>query len=135
MEYLFIYGTLLKDINSKMSLYLNKNADFYSKGYFHGKLYNIEKYPGAIVSDDYKDKVYGNIFKLKNIDIFKILDEYEGIGDNFSHPNEYVRNKIKVHSNNEEIESWIYLYNKPIDYFSIIESGDYLSFLRSSSVI
>jgi gamma-glutamylcyclotransferase (GGCT)/AIG2-like uncharacterized protein YtfP len=47
MEYLFVYGTLLKDINNKMSVYLNENADFYSNGYFIGKLYNIRKYPGV----------------------------------------------------------------------------------------
>jgi gamma-glutamylcyclotransferase (GGCT)/AIG2-like uncharacterized protein YtfP len=130
MEYLFIYGTLLKDINSKMSLYLNENADFYNKGYFIGKLYNIGKYPGAIVSDDYKDKVHGNIFKLNNVDIFSILDDYEGVGNNFSYPNEYVRKKIKVYTDNEELDSWIYLYNYSVEYLYMIESGDYLNFYR-----
>ncbi len=130
MEFLFVYGTLLKDIENSMSIYLSRHADFYCKGYFYGRLYNLGEYPGAITGTNPNERVYGNIFKLKNPGkIFSVLDEYEEVGEKFPSPNEYRREKIKVYCYNNEIEAWIYLYNHSVLNLSLIPSGDYLDLL------
>lgn len=66
MEYLFVYGTLLRNINNEMSHYLNANAEFVGKGYFNGEMYDIDNYPGAIISDCCSDRVYGHVYKIRD---------------------------------------------------------------------
>jgi gamma-glutamylcyclotransferase (GGCT)/AIG2-like uncharacterized protein YtfP len=91
-DYLFVYGTLLKDFDSHMSKFLERNSDFIGAGYFYGKLFEVSWYPAAILSNISSEKVFGHIFKIhENEKIFKILDDYEGIGDTSECPNEYRR--------------------------------------------
>ena len=49
MEFLFVYGTL-RDPQNQVAQFLKSNADFYAEGYFHGKLFDLGDYPGAIES-------------------------------------------------------------------------------------
>jgi len=130
MEYLFVYGTLMKNENNDMSKFLSKNAKFYSKGYFYGELYDIGEYPGAITSKNKNKRVYGNIFTLRTPEkVFSILDEYEEVGEKFPFPNEYKRIKTTVYSmENGNFLCWIYLYNHSVKNMPRILSGDYLSY-------
>ncbi len=128
-DYLFVYGTLLKDFDSYMSKFLDKNSDFIEAGYFNGKLYEVAWYPAAILCSDSVDKVYGHVFKIReNEKTFKILDNYEGIGDNSEYPNEYKRELIDAYLNSGEIiKTWVYTYNLPTSHLKRIVSGDYLN--------
>lgn len=127
-NYLFVYGTLLKDFDSYMSKFLQKNAEFVGEGYFLGKLFEISWYPGAIQSTHPNDKVYGHIFKILEPEkTFKILDDYEGIGDTGEHANEYKRVLIDANiSNTEIIKTWVYIYNLPTAHLKHIPSGKYV---------
>jgi hypothetical protein len=40
-DYLFVYGTLLKDFDGYMSKFLEKKSDFIGTGYFNGKLFEV----------------------------------------------------------------------------------------------
>ena len=124
MEFLFVYGTL-QDPQNQVAQFLQSNAEFYADGYFHGRLFDLGDYPGAVESDKSEDKVYGSVFALKNAElIFRILDEYEETGDQFAEPNEFVRTKTEiVVGKNEKLLCWIYLYNYPVDSGNQIESG------------
>lgn len=124
MEFLFVYGTLL-DPKNQVAKFLQSNAEFYADGYFHGKLYDLGKYPGAVESDNPEDKVYGTIFRVRNPEtVFAVLDDYEEVGDQFPTPNEYTRKMIQVFTNNNETKiCHIYLYNYPADSGNQIESG------------
>lgn len=136
MEYLFVYGTLLKKITNEMSLFLAQNAEFYNKGYFFGRLYDLGEYPGAILSDNRGEKVFGNIFKLNDPqNVFSVLDDYEEVGEKYPFPNEYRREKVKVYSNcNEKMDAWIYLFNHSVENLTLISSGDYLGFKNHSAL-
>lgn len=127
-EYLFVYGTLLKDFDSYMSKFLNNNSEFIGSGYFHGKLFEISWYPGAVLSSNPIDKVYGHIFKILNKDkTFQILDDYEGIGETGEHTNEYTRTLIDAFiESNEILKTWVYIYNGPTTHLKLITSGNYL---------
>ncbi len=127
-EYLFVYGTLLKDFDSYMSKFLDRNSEFIGPGYFNGKLFEISWYPGAILSEDISEKVYGHVFKIDNESkTFKILDDYEGIGDTTEHPNEYKRVLIEAYLDSKEtINTWVYIYNLPTSSLKLIASGNYL---------
>ncbi len=127
-EYLFVYGTLLKDFDSYMSKFLDRNSEFIGRGYFNGKLFEISWYPGAVLSEDVSEKVYGHVFRiLDKSKTFKILDDYEGIGDSIEHPNEYKRVLIEAYLDSKEtINSWVYIYNLPTTSLKLIASGNYL---------
>ena len=128
-DYLFVYGTLLKDLDNEMSNFLASQSVFTGKGYFYGELYKVSWYPGAILSNNVSNKVYGMIFKVKNSEVvFKVLDEYEGLGDHQSKPYLFKRELITVFiETNIKIKSWVYLYDRPIKNLKKIISGDFIN--------
>jgi gamma-glutamylcyclotransferase (GGCT)/AIG2-like uncharacterized protein YtfP len=127
-DYLFVYGTLLKDFESYMSKFLEKNSIFIGTGYFNGKLYEISWYPGAVLSSVPTDKVFGHIFKILNKEkTIQILDEYEGIVETAEHLNEYKRELIEAYlDSNETLKTWVYIYNNSTENLKVIASGNYL---------
>ncbi|MFI0429514.1 gamma-glutamylcyclotransferase [Mariniflexile sp. HMF6888] len=126
-EYLFVYGTLLKDFESDMSKFLEQHSEFVGSGYFNGNLYEILWYPGAVLSDNPNDKVYGHIFKILNAEkTFKVLDDYEGIGDTDEHGNEYKRILIDAYlDSSQPVKTWVYIYNNSTENLKQITSGNY----------
>lgn len=127
-NYLFVYGTLLKDIDNEMSNFLASHSVLMGKGYFYGKLYQVSWYPGAVLSNNASEKVFGMLFKIKNTrTVFKVLDDYEGIGDQYQEPHLYEKKLITAFfEDGTPIETWVYLYNQPIAGLKQIASGDYL---------
>lgn len=127
-NYLFVYGTLLKKANNTFSQYLKENSVYRGKGWFHGLLFDLGEYPGAVYIPEIKYKVHGNLFEIKNFEqVINRLDEYEETGDNFPKPNEYVRQSITIFTEEKELESWAYLYNWGVAGLRWIESGKYLT--------
>lgn len=127
-EYLFVYGTLLKDFDSYMSKFLNKHSEFIGNAYFTGRLYDLGWYPGAVASDNPSERVYGNVFKLKNTDeVFKVLDDYEGVGNTSTYHNEYKRELINAYlDDGERLKIWVYIYNASTKDLKRIFSGNYM---------
>jgi gamma-glutamylcyclotransferase (GGCT)/AIG2-like uncharacterized protein YtfP len=131
-NYLFIYGTLRKEIAPSEFIHnlLDRYADFVDDGYVQGKLYDIGSYPGLIPSDNSEDKVAGEVFKLADSEeVLNTFDEYEGCSPRFPEPWEYVRKKVKVILKKGGIvNAWVYQYNLDISDKTLITSGDYLEF-------
>lgn len=129
-DYLFVYGTLLKDVDNEMSKFLQQHAQFISKGYFNGKLYQVSWYPGAVISNNSSDRVYGHIYKLSNFNYtFKVLDAYEGIDYNNAKNNLFKRESVTAFLETDtEIKTWVYTYNLSTTHLRQIESGDFLKF-------
>ncbi|KAA5822285.1 gamma-glutamylcyclotransferase [Algibacter amylolyticus] len=128
-DYLFVYGTLLKDTtNNEMSKFLDTHAEFLGRGYFKGRLYKVAWYPGAVNSDNESDKVYGALFKLNNFDsVFKVLDAYEGISENDPDSSLFKRELVTAFlDDGRTLKTWVYLYNQLLDGLPCIESGDFL---------
>lgn len=127
-RYLFVYGTLMRDSNSDMYHLLSRNSEFYSSGSFCGNLFKVSYYPGAVLSDNKDDKVYGEIYKLSDSKtIMAQLDIYEECGENYVAPTEYIRHKMAIStSDGRLVESWIYLYNRPVESLIQIKSGRFI---------
>ncbi|WP_100614735.1 gamma-glutamylcyclotransferase family protein [Confluentibacter citreus] len=128
MDYLFVYGTLMKTLSNGMSRFLHSNSEFIGNAYIYGKLYDLKGYPGAVVSNNPSEHVYGHVFKIKDTKaVFKVLDDYEGIGDGKPSDYEYLRTKVTVYfENGTEVIAWFYAYNFPTDALRLIASGRYL---------
>jgi gamma-glutamylcyclotransferase (GGCT)/AIG2-like uncharacterized protein YtfP len=127
-EYLFVYGTLRRDIKNQMGQVLSQYAEYCGEGFFQGRLYDIGEYPGAIPSSRSTDMIRGEVYLLRDVaKVFKILDEYEGCGPNASSPTEFRRETVMVSmEGGSNISSWVYLYNHPIKGLKRISSGNYL---------
>lgn len=127
-EYLFTYGTLRLNQSHPMADFLAKNAKLVGLALLpKAKLFRIDWYPALIETDNENDEVTGDLFQLNDIKSFKMLDEYEGIGIG-KEPFEYRRANVKIKTDTQELESWVYFYNidLPKD-AELIESGDFLN--------
>ncbi len=136
-EYLFVYGTLRRDLGKPTHNLLVNGADFIGNGYLFGKLYEIDNYPGLKISQygaKGRDKVFGEIYRLKDLDIFDVLDDYEECSEKYPEPHEYKRVKTNIYFDNGDILSaWVYEYNYDTKNLAQIKSGDYTDNLRKKT--
>ncbi len=127
-EYLFTYGTLRLNQSHPVATFLSENASLVGLAVLpKANLYRIDWYPALIETSDENDEVVGDLFKLNDETAWPKIDEYEGIG-NGEPPYEYRRSKVKVKTEKEELESWVYFYNVELPKGAeLIESGDFLN--------
>jgi gamma-glutamylcyclotransferase (GGCT)/AIG2-like uncharacterized protein YtfP len=126
-SYLFVYGTLRHAASHPMAAHLNQQAKLLGPASYQGKLYKVADYPAVIASSNPTDKVYGEVYQLFSADLWSILDDYEECSPSFAQPTEYRRWLQTVYlANGDEISAWVYLYNRDISGFEMIESGDFL---------
>jgi len=110
-EYLFVYGSLKKEYNNYYAKFLRKNSLFLKEGYITGKIFQISWYVGLKKSIFKKDKVFGEIYLIKNPKkVFKILDRYEEASKYNIKGYEYKRAKSIVYLNRKKIKAWVYFY-------------------------
>lgn len=126
-EYLFVYGTLRQNSQHPMYVRLAQQADFVADAWFAGKLYQVTYYPCVIPSKSATDRVFGELYQLRNLALLAALDDYEECSSKYPDPKEYYREKRLVHTaNGDAIEAWIYLYNRSVRGLIQIPSGDFL---------
>ena len=122
---LFVYGTLLNE-NNEYAVYLKNHSRFYSNGKIKGKLYDIGEYPGAILLPKGEDYIYGSILELDQPEnVFPVVDDYEGYGNDQPGPNEFIRLLAQVETSSALLNCWVYVYNLPIAGLKLIKNGRY----------
>jgi len=123
-EYLFVYGTLRRAHRSLMSQWLAGNAKFSGRGTYRGKLLNLGRYPGAVLSRNASDNVLGDLYLLgAGGATLRLLDNYEG--------KEFCRKKAAISvKNSRNLSAWIYLFRGPASGLPVIRGGNYLRFLK-----
>lgn len=126
-SYLFVYGTLLKDTGNDMASFLHAHSQCLGNGYFHGKLYKVSWYPGAVISRNTFDKVHGKVFKILNDKaVFKVLDDYEGTGPNYPEPHLFKKKQVTAYlEDGTAVEAVVYLYNLEVEPLEEIPSGKF----------
>ena len=135
LEYLFVYGTLRKRLPSGRFLLLASHAEFVGNGMVQGKLYEVEGYPGLVLSGNPKDQVAGEVLLTEPQAILERLDEYEGCSTIYPQPQEYKRVKgTIVLEEGRSVSAWIYLFNRPTAKLKQIISGDFLEFIQAKQV-
>ncbi len=125
---LFVYGTLRKVERHEMYRILARHAVFLDDGVFQGKLYLVDDFPAAVCSDDPRDRVRGEVYRLGNESlVLAQLDEYEECSASYPPPTLFVRVKenVLLRSGNM-VSAWIYLCNRSTEGLKLIASGDYL---------
>lgn len=122
-SYLFVYGTLLQDFNNAISRFLTEQATFVAKGYFNGKLFEVDNFPGAILTNVESEKVFGSLYKISDSHkTFEVLDAYEGVADGL-----YKRLLVEAYlDSGNSVKTWAYIFNHSTKHLKQISSGDYL---------
>lgn len=139
-DYLFVYGTLRSPFANPFAQFLRQYGYYIGEATFPGLLLHLwesdlSNYPGAVYQPEGARSVMGTVYDIsqhKQI-ILAYLDNYEGVGDAFDQPNEYVRAVIPAHYHDTLIDCWVYLYNRPTDGKPIIASGDYVRYSTQNS--
>ena len=116
MEYVFVYGTLRQQGSNAWRM---KKARFVCTASISGLLYQIDWYPGAISSADFRQRVLGEIYEIEPADLLE-LDDYEGP--------EYQRVRIETTTaDGNHLGAWFWEYQAQIPHDRIIPSGDWFS--------
>jgi len=131
LDYIFVYGTLRKDLFPNRNELLADRCVFFCKGTFQGLLFEIDGYPGAIESTNRSDQVVGEIYQTRTINrVLKKLDDYEQCSVTHPQPHEYCRKHLPIKTQSQQVlKAWIYVYNRPVIKRTKIESGDYQDFI------
>ncbi len=125
--YLFVYGTLMKGIPSRMASFLEQQGSFLGEGSVQGWLYDLGNYPGLIFDAQAENEVIGHIFRLEHPSfVFEKLDAFEGIEANDS--GEYTRIEIPVRFQNQILYCWVYQYNRDTKGLPVITQKSYLAY-------
>ena len=125
MEYIFVYGTLLKHFNAGVMHSVQAYLHFEENGSVTGRLYDLGQYPGLVEVADATETVIGEVYHVNNPQqVFTVLDEYEG--------DEYNRTLKTVKlGNGKEIDCWVYIFVQELHpVYTRIFNGDYLAYIR-----
>jgi gamma-glutamylcyclotransferase (GGCT)/AIG2-like uncharacterized protein YtfP len=126
MDYLFVYGKLKTTKGGVVSNYLKSNAELLGNAYMHAIMYDLGNYPGLIPSNDFENKVYGELFAIKDAKkVFAVLDDYEEAWPLVTDDPEYSRKIHDVYYNEIALPCWVYVYNWSVDGKELITSGIY----------
>lgn len=121
---LFVYGTLMRSSHHALARALAEGATYDGPARFNGRLYRITHYPGVISSSAAAEWVFGDLYTLKDSDLLKDLDRYEGCGPDDPPPTQYLRQRHAVTLlSGPSVEAWIYIYNRPVERLERIVSG------------
>jgi gamma-glutamylcyclotransferase (GGCT)/AIG2-like uncharacterized protein YtfP len=126
--YLFVYGTLMQAYDHPMARLLSEQSERVGEGSCCGQLFAIKHYPGLIASDDLSDRVFGDVFRLRESKaLLEKLDDYEGCGPSAPQPTLYIRVVRPIALPGRTIDAWVYLYNRPVTGLTRILSGRFLA--------
>lgn len=138
MTNLFVYGTLRRSLISaqKNAALINIMSElkFIGEGSVNGQLYDLGDYPGAIVGENFDNKIIGEVYQLDDPQaVLTVLDQYEGFIPGELEASLFARIKVKVSMSDDlAIEAWMYVYNDWVATGKLIESGDYSEYLKQS---
>jgi gamma-glutamylcyclotransferase (GGCT)/AIG2-like uncharacterized protein YtfP len=126
--YLFVYGTLMQAYDHPMARLLSEQAERIGEGSCCGQLFQIKHYPGLIASSDVNDRVFGELFRLRETKtLLAKLDDYEGCGPSALQPTLYIRVVRPITRPDRTVDAWTYLYNRPVTGLKRIVSRRFLA--------
>ena len=135
---LFVYGTLRKEFNNEMAVYLRENSSHLGLSRAKGYLFDVYgHYPGMVFDRTAVSMVYGDIFEVQKDkweEVLKHIDEYEDYDPNDHSSSQFIRITMEAYSYGRTFKCWGYQYNFPIDDLTFIPFGDYVNYLERKKI-
>ncbi|MEO7507782.1 MAG: gamma-glutamylcyclotransferase family protein [Pyrinomonadaceae bacterium] len=135
-ENLFVCGTLLPELVPDHLRGFMRSCASVGEAFVSGRLYDLGKYPGAILDTNATERIRGWIYQLPDDPaVLLSLDDYEGIDRNDESASLFIRQRVKATmATGEKVDCWIYTYNRSVHLAPIIDGGDYLQHLAARNV-
>ena len=122
-RHLFVYGSLRR-LGGEVHGLLGSEAHCIGAGTMHGRLYNLGRYPGLLAGRGVRERVRGEVYRLRNAGrVLARLDRYEGCVGSSPEYRRVLRRVVL--DNGGWLQAWLYLYCGPGDNMRRIPSGDY----------
>lgn len=131
-EFLFIYGSLLNDLQHPLHRLLDEQALYLGRARVTGSLYDLGEYPGLIISPEASTRVWGEVYRFRNPHpLLDELDVYEAYRPGKMRSGEYRRRRVvaRLMRGGGRVRAWVYVYQGPIHGRTPIRGGDYLRYL------
>ena len=127
-EHLFLYGTLLPSAAPKEIAGIVKRFRRLGTAQVRGKLYDFGDFPGAVLNDNSRTVVHGELVELPpDENVLRALDEYEEFDRLNPRKSLFVRKKTIIRlADGSTCEGWIYVYNKRPGKARLVRGGNYL---------
>lgn len=125
---LFVYGALLRPaMHHPMHQVLIQGSVTLGPAWMRGRLYDVGAFPGAVLSDRPRDRVWGMAFRMaKPTRMLALLDQFEDCTENDPVPHKFVRKEVHVRLvGGREVVAWVYLYNWDVSRARFIANGRY----------
>lgn len=114
---LFVYGTLRPFVDIEMAKWLRSHARHLGSATTAGRLYDLGAYPGMTVARGRRERVVGDVYRITNARVFRVLDRYEA---------RFVRERCVVQlARGGRKVAWAYRYRHRVASAARIASGDY----------
>jgi gamma-glutamylcyclotransferase (GGCT)/AIG2-like uncharacterized protein YtfP len=126
-DYLFAYGTLEGGNPPREIANTVKELRYVGNGYVLGRLYDLGKYPGAILDAGRGGKIFGKIYELpSDPKLLNRLDAYEEFDPKRPAKSLFVRRQTSIsRPNKKKVKGWVYEYNRNVGARRLIDNGRY----------
>src|SRR5687767_6974819 len=74
---LFVYGTLRPFVEIAMAQWLRRSARYLGPAITAGRLHDLGRYPGMTRACGRREHVVGDVYRVTNPRVFRVLDRYE----------------------------------------------------------
>lgn len=127
---LFVYGTLRPFVDIPMARWLRRRSRYVGPATTRGRLYDLGPYPGMRPARGRGEAVVGDVYRVANPRVFRVLDRYEA-GDDRARAR-FVRARCVVKlPRGARRSAWVYRYRHNVVAAARITSGDYRAHCRS----
>jgi gamma-glutamylcyclotransferase (GGCT)/AIG2-like uncharacterized protein YtfP len=120
---LFVYGTLRPFVDIPMARWLRDHARYLGPATARGRLYDLGAYPGMRVARGRGEHVHGDVYRVANPRVLRVLDRYEA-GPKRDKVR-FVRERCVVKLARRRRRAWLYRYRYSVVSAARIASGDY----------
>jgi gamma-glutamylcyclotransferase (GGCT)/AIG2-like uncharacterized protein YtfP len=127
---LFVYGTLRPFVDIPMAEWLRRRSRHVGSATTRGRLYDLGRYPGLRPPRGRGETVVGDVYRVTNPRVFRVLDRYEA-GEARARAR-FVRARCVVTlPRGRRRSAWVYEYRRSVVTAARIASGDYRAHCES----
>lgn len=120
------YGTLMRSFGRHAQLGVADQLAFVGQCRWRGRLYDCGSFPGAVPGTG---TVRGELFRLRDPQVWSILDRYEGYDPERADASLFVRRTVSLQAPDNET-AWVYWYNGDPSAHPRVPSGDWAAYVR-----
>ena len=123
---LAVYGTLRRACGGLGRLDVDDRVAFVGECRFEGVLYDLERFPGAVPGGE---DVHGDLFRLRDPQVWGVLDRYEGYEADREDESLFVRRQISLQAPSN-CTAWVYWFNGDPAGHLRVPSGDWAAYVQ-----